>query len=163
MRMIGVILLLLFLSPLPILRAQTFTEPEASNGIAVSLIHLLTIETELDLEFSISLSASSSHIDLSKPVQKGKSSDVPGIIRVTGGAYEVMLDIEIPDIEEGVGNDSVKIYDFDVGHSGAGQSVVVLPNVKDPSFTVAIGAKAEIFGDDNLGYLGETVLSANYL
>lgn len=159
-------LILCLALPLGVLAQQDDFEEDSDGAFVVGALMkvITTIESEIALQFSFSSSSISDHIDLSKKIQNATGDQsVPGLLRITGGSMEVMIDIENAFLEEDFGEGEVKIYDFTLGSEEGGDSIVVLPEASERSFTIAIGAKAEILSGENIDYFTKNVLSANYL
>ena len=163
-----IIYLIFFLAlPLSVFAQQNDLLEEDSEGVFVvgALMKVITtVESEVALQFSFSATSMSEHINLPQNVKKRTGDDsVPGLIRITGGSMEVMIDIENTFLEENFDEGKVKIYDFTLDAEGEGSSIVLLHEASERSFTLAIGAKAEILSGENIYYFTKNVLSANYL
>jgi len=144
---------------------HAFATPETPGAFVVgaSMKESVRIEAEADLHIILTSDVDVNAVNLLKYKEGVKDFGKPGFVRVTGASLEVVIDIEKSFLESEVASGLIKIYDFDLNKDGAGNIVNVLPNSRENSFLVLIGAKVDAPQGVQEEYFGSNVLSVNYL
>jgi hypothetical protein len=134
--------------------------------VEVHLMKSLIIDMEVD--FSVDFSKDRQEIITVTPeLEEGDDSDDgirPAIVRVRGGAAEALVDVETSDIriENNVGEDAIKLYDFDIVNEDTGASVIVVPDSSEDSFLLSVGGKVTGLKENEV-FTGFNILNLNYL
>jgi hypothetical protein len=123
---------------------------------------------DMEVDFSVDFSKDRQEIITVTPeLEEGDDSDDgirPAIVRVRGGAAEALVDVETSDIriENNVGEDAIKLYDFDIVNEDTGASVIVVPDSSEDSFLLSVGGKVTGLKENEV-FTGFNILNLNYL
>lgn len=126
-----------------------------------------SVIVEMEADFEVTYNAGDSEIVDVQPTLDGVSDSErfnPTLVRITGGAAEALLDVELNNIkiENMDGTDSIKLYDFDIIANGSGEAAIIIPDASEQSFLLTVGGKVSGLDSDDF-YAGFNILNINYL
>lgn len=140
---------------------DVFAQLSVQNKVGASMLQSLIVELESEFEVEFVGTELATYVVGTK---ENDTENKPALIRITGGAAEFVIDLEIQRLDGSSESDSsvVSVYDFNVGQEDAGAYVAMIPEGEKHSFVLAIGGTVE-GGIDEKHYTGINILNINYL